>query len=100
MGFYALMLVLVGLLNVTGPASAARHLMLLVPWIAGATMILCAIGALGQTDMRRILSYQVIAQVGYMATGLLLGRSRASQERCSTWSTRSSCKPIFSLGPA
>ncbi|MYL98363.1 Na+/H+ antiporter subunit D [Novosphingobium sp. FGD1] len=73
MGFYALMLVLVGLLNVTGPASAARHLMLLVPWIAGATMILCAIGALGQTDMRRILSYQVIAQVGYMATGLALG---------------------------
>ncbi len=40
--------------------------------IAGATMIIGAIGALAQSDVKRILSFHIISQVGYMLMGLAL----------------------------
>ncbi len=38
--------------------------------IAGVTMILGALGALAQTDVKRILSFHIISQIGYMLMGL------------------------------
>jgi len=37
---------------------------------AGATMIIGALGALAQSDVKRILSFHVISQIGYMLMGL------------------------------
>jgi len=72
MGFFALLLVFVGLFGVGGPAPRAVQLAPVFGWAAAATMLICAAGALAQTDMRRLLSYHVIAQVGYMMAGLAL----------------------------
>ncbi|WP_306118152.1 MULTISPECIES: Na+/H+ antiporter subunit D [unclassified Roseitalea] len=41
--------------------------------VAAATMMLGALGALAQTDMRRILGYLVISGIGIMLAGLALG---------------------------
>ncbi|MDZ7824222.1 MAG: Na+/H+ antiporter subunit D, partial [Ahrensia sp.] len=41
--------------------------------IAGLTMVLGAIGALAQTDIRRLLGYLVISGIGLMLAGLALG---------------------------
>ena len=38
--------------------------------IAGATMIIGALGALAQSDVKRILSFHIISQIGYMLMGL------------------------------
>jgi multicomponent Na+:H+ antiporter subunit D len=38
--------------------------------IAGITMVIGALGALAQSDMKRILSFHVISQIGYMLMGL------------------------------
>lgn len=39
-------------------------------WIAGLTMIVGVIGALAQTDIRRILSFQIISSIGFLILGL------------------------------
>ena len=67
MGFYALLLT-VGTMFGGGGAVAP-----LMGWIAATTMLLCAAGALAQTDMRRMIAYHVVAQVGYMMAGLAAG---------------------------
>ncbi len=38
--------------------------------IAGLTMVVGAIGALAQSDVKRILSFHIISQIGYMLMGL------------------------------
>lgn len=38
--------------------------------IAGLTMIIGAIGALAQSDVKRILSFHIISQIGYMLMGI------------------------------
>ena len=38
--------------------------------IAGVTMIIGAFGALAQSDVKRILSFHIISQIGYMLMGL------------------------------
>jgi len=43
--------------------------------IAGLTMLVGVIGALGRSQFRQILSFHIISQVGYMAFGLGLGTS-------------------------
>lgn len=72
MGFFALLLVFAGMFGVGHGGRGAAQIVPLFGWIAALTMLLCAAGALAQTDMRRILAYQVIAQVGYMMAGLAL----------------------------
>ncbi len=42
----------------------------LLLFIAGATMLLGVLGALSQWDMKRILSYHIVSQIGYMIMGL------------------------------
>ncbi|MFT7647477.1 MAG: multicomponent Na+:H+ antiporter subunit D [Candidatus Poriferisodalaceae bacterium] len=38
--------------------------------VAGVTMVIGALGALAQSDVKRILSFHVISQIGYMLMGL------------------------------
>ncbi|KKM10826.1 monovalent cation/H+ antiporter subunit D [Clostridiales bacterium PH28_bin88] len=42
----------------------------IILWISGFTMFLGVLGALSQMDYKRILSYHIISQVGYMVMGL------------------------------
>lgn len=72
MGFYALLIVFAGVFGLGSGGVGAAQLVPALGVIAAATMIVCAAGALAQTDMRRILAYHVIAQVGYMMAGLAL----------------------------
>jgi multicomponent Na+:H+ antiporter subunit D len=46
------------------------HTLLL--WAAGLTMITGVLGAAVQTDIRKILSFHIISQIGYMVMGLAL----------------------------
>lgn len=66
-GVYALMraftLLFIGSVAVT-------HTVLL--WIALATMITGVLGAAAQSDIRKILSFHIISQIGYMVLGLAL----------------------------
>ncbi len=49
---------------------AYTHTLLL--WIAGLTMVIGVLGAAAQTEMRRILSFHIVSQIGYMVMGLAL----------------------------
>jgi multicomponent Na+:H+ antiporter subunit D len=49
---------------------AYTHTILL--WIAGATMLTGVLGAAAQNDVRKILSFHIISQIGYMIMGLAL----------------------------
>jgi len=49
---------------------AYTHTILL--WIAGFTMLVGVLGAATHYDMRRILSFHIISQIGYMIMGLAL----------------------------
>jgi multicomponent Na+:H+ antiporter subunit D len=39
-------------------------------WIAGASMVVGVLGAVAQTGIRRILSFHIVSQIGYMLMGL------------------------------
>jgi len=39
-------------------------------WVAGATMVVGVVGAIAQDDMKRILAFHIISQIGYMILGL------------------------------
>jgi multicomponent Na+:H+ antiporter subunit D len=49
---------------------AYTHTILL--WIAGFTMLTGVLGAAAQNDVRKILSFHIISQIGYMIMGLAL----------------------------
>lgn len=55
--------------------SAFIHGLLLV--FAGATMIVGVLGAVAQTDVRRLLSFHIISQIGYMVMGMGLNSALA-----------------------
>jgi multicomponent Na+:H+ antiporter subunit D len=46
-------------------------------WVAVATMVIAALGALAQSDLRRMLGYMVISGIGMIVLGLALGTERA-----------------------
>ena len=46
------------------------HTLLL--WVAGLTMVTGVLGAAAQTDVRKILSFHIVSQIGYMIMGLAL----------------------------
>ncbi len=71
--------VFAGLLTKVGVYSIVRTQTLLFPEtrpsvlllvIAGATMAVGVLGAIAQNDMKRILSFHIISQIGYMIMGL------------------------------
>ncbi|WP_212523833.1 Na+/H+ antiporter subunit D [Actibacterium sp. MT2.3-13A] len=41
-------------------------------WVAGLTMITGVLGAAAQSDIRKILSFHIVSQIGYMVLGLAL----------------------------
>ena len=41
-------------------------------WVAGFTMVTGVLGAAAQNDMRKILSFHIVSQIGYMILGLAL----------------------------
>lgn len=41
--------------------------------VAGLTMIIGVLGAIAQTDIKRILSFHIVSQIGYMVMGLGIG---------------------------
>ncbi|MFD1327572.1 Na+/H+ antiporter subunit D [Mycoplana ramosa] len=67
-GVYALIRVIVMLFPVEG-----EELSFVVATAAAATMILGALGAIGQSDIRRLLGYLVISGIGVMLAGVAVG---------------------------
>ncbi|AUL99609.1 Na+/H+ antiporter subunit D [Rhodocyclaceae bacterium] len=65
-GVYAL----IRLVTLVWPQAGLAHQVLL--WIACATMLVGVLGAAAQTEVRRILSFHIVSQVGYMVLGLAL----------------------------
>ncbi len=72
--------VLAGLLTKVGVYALIRTQLLLFPddarpatlllFIAAATMVVGVFGAIAQDDIRRILSFTIVSQIGYMVMGL------------------------------
>lgn len=54
-------------------ASSADLLYEALGWIAAATMLLGVLGAAYHWDMRRILAFHIISQIGYILLGIALG---------------------------
>jgi multicomponent Na+:H+ antiporter subunit D len=52
------------------PTSTQPETLLL--WVAGLTMAVGVFGALAQDDVKRILSFHIVSQIGYMVMGLAL----------------------------
>ncbi|MEM1333821.1 MAG: proton-conducting transporter membrane subunit [Actinomycetota bacterium] len=73
--------VFAGLLTKIGVYALIRTQTLLFPdtnrtlllVIAGLTMVVGVVGAIAQSDMKRILSFHIVSQIGYMVMGLALG---------------------------
>lgn len=65
-GVYALIRVV----TLLWPQPGLVHQILL--WVACATMLIGVLGAAAQTEIRRILSFHIVSQVGYMILGLAL----------------------------
>ncbi len=71
--------VFAGLLTKVGVYAIIRTQTLLFPadgpsamllWLAGLTMVVGVLGAIAQDDMKRILSFHIVSQIGYMLFGL------------------------------
>jgi multicomponent Na+:H+ antiporter subunit D len=65
-GVYAL----IRMVTLLWPAYGTAHHVLL--WVACATMLVGVLGAAAQNEVRRILSFHIVSQVGYMIMGLAL----------------------------
>ncbi|TVP88984.1 MAG: Na+/H+ antiporter subunit D [Pseudomonadaceae bacterium] len=65
-GVYAL----IRIVTLLWPEPGAVHTVLL--WVGCATMLIGGLGAAAQTEIRRILSFHIVSQVGYMVLGLAL----------------------------
>jgi multicomponent Na+:H+ antiporter subunit D len=73
--------VFAGLLTKIGVYALIRTETLLFPGgertmlliVAALTMIIGVLGAIAQSDMKRILSFHIVSQIGYMVLGLALG---------------------------
>ena len=77
--------VFAGLLTKVGVYGIIRTETLLFPggqanllmWIAAFTMVIGVIGALAQTHMKRLLSFHIVSQIGYIVMGIALGTKAA-----------------------
>ena len=65
-GVYAL----IRIVTLFWPDAGLAHEVLL--WVACATMLIGVLGAAAQMEVRRILSFHIVSQVGYMILGLAL----------------------------
>ncbi len=55
------------------PGEAATLLL----WIAGLTMLVGVFGAISHVEMKRVLSFHIVSQIGYMVMGIGLGTQAA-----------------------
>lgn len=67
-GVYVIIRVFSLLMPATNPDSAVFHEIIL--WIAGLTMVTGVVSAAAQSHIRRILSFHIISQIGYMLMGM------------------------------
>jgi multicomponent Na+:H+ antiporter subunit D len=71
---YAIFRVLYFVLQTNGVAS---HALLLLGWASAIAVIAGSIFAIAQQDVRRMLAYSSVGQMGYIALGLSIGNSAA-----------------------
>ncbi len=60
-------------LTASGDAAGTTTALIVVTWIGAATAVFAALIAVAQNDIKRILAYSTISQLGYMMAGLGLG---------------------------
>jgi len=72
--FYACLRVFVLVFGV-GAGAVVPGLPPVLALLAGGTMLVSVLAAIGQTDLRRLLAFHVMGQVGYLVTGLALASS-------------------------
>lgn len=70
-GVYVIIRVFSLLMAPSHPDAALFHEIIL--WVAALTMITGVLSAAAQTEVRRILSFHIISQIGYMLMGMGLG---------------------------
>ncbi len=79
------------------PDSPLTRLLL---WAALATMIVGILGAIAQSEIKRMLSFTLVSHIGYMIFGIALGQhGRATPARSSTPRTTSPSRPPCSWSP-
>ncbi|MEO6988558.1 MAG: proton-conducting transporter membrane subunit [Aquihabitans sp.] len=76
----AITAVFAGLLTKVGVYALIRTTTVVLPsgsrpgtlllWVAGLTMVIGVFGAIVQTDIKRLLSFHIVSQIGYMVMGL------------------------------
>jgi len=77
--------VFAGLLTKVGVYGIIRTETLLFPgaqsnlllWIAGFTMVVGVIGAISHSQMKRLLSFHIVSQIGYIVMGVAIGTKAA-----------------------
>lgn len=76
-GLLKLFLVLGGGLAVTSAAAwfGKPEIMTLTLWIGGATIVMAGVYAVFQKDIKLVLIYSTVSQLGYMVVGVALGTS-------------------------
>ncbi|MBT8208433.1 MAG: Na+/H+ antiporter subunit D [Acidimicrobiia bacterium] len=95
-----------GLLTKVGVYAMIRSLMLLFDqeWeplgtavlvVAGLTMVTGVLGAIAQNDMRRILSFHIVSQIGYMLMGLGIAMSAIASDGSSEAATLALAGAVF-----
>ncbi len=61
------------LMSIGAPAGGTTTALTVVTWVGAATAVFAALIAIAQNDIKRILAYSTVSQLGYMMAGLGLG---------------------------
>jgi NADH-quinone oxidoreductase subunit L len=61
------------LMQAGAPAGGTTTALMVVAWVGTATAVFAALIAVAQNDIKRILAYSTVSQLGYMMAGLGLG---------------------------
>ena len=64
------------------------------------TMLVGILGAIAQSDIKRLLSFTLVSHIGYMVFGIALSRRPGCPARSTTSPTTSSCRPRCSWSSA
>jgi NADH-quinone oxidoreductase subunit L len=61
------------LMSIGAPAGGTTAALTVVTWVGAATAVFAALIAIAQNDIKRILAYSTVSQLGYMMAGLGVG---------------------------
>ena len=64
------------------------------------TMLVGILGAIAQSDIKRLLSFTLVSHIGYMVFGIALATRPGCPARSTTSPTTSSCRPHCSWSSA